>query len=797
MASSSKYYNRTYGRSDRGFNFWFDMTETAVAPSNNTSTVTVKFNGSPADTYAGYEGNSFTYFRLKVNGSYVVGWTNVSDFNPGQNVTQTLIQKTGIVVQHDADGSKTLEVVGEYTRNKTKATGSGGVSYSNYIPYGGSGDYDADFTFTRTFELADLTAPTITVSLASRSANSLTVSATASSSCDIWQYKVGSGSWTQFSTTDATAATCTISGLSPSTTYAVQIRVRKTSNQVYGTSASASYTTLGAATLNSVQDFYADATTVSIALSTEVYNASYTYSLAIKNGNSTYLTITGLSAKPVGTQNYSITLTSSQRTTLLNAMANVASFSATFVLTSLNNSTTIGTSSTTATISTSATTSAPNAPTFNFADTNASTVAVTGNNQALIQGQSSLTISSLSATAKNGATIANYNITVGGVTVTSTSGGTVAVGTVSQSGTLACKVTVTDSRGYTNSTTKNITCYSYNLPEVTTAYAMRDAIDTDYVGLTFSGTYSAVGSNTVTAKYKYKKTSEENYSADTPLTITVGGGAFSFSNSHIVDFDSDSSYDFVLTVSDSLNTEVYNMVVSSYEPLIAYRIDGVGINKVPRAGYSVDVKGTIGVGEITSPDPTYPHMFLGTNGDGELQYMNGAVSGGLFDAEYHPDTSEITLWADFATPVEFDYTELTSILSIGTDSESEFLDKVYPVGSIYMSVNSTNPGTLFGGTWEQIQDTFLLAAGSTYAAGSTGGEAEHTLTTAEMPSHSHVVTRATTSYASGQQSSWRALSWSGTNHDYSDVVSSESSGSGNAHNNMPPYLAIFVWKRTA
>jgi hypothetical protein len=382
------------------------------------------------------------------------------------------------------------------------------------------------------------------------------------------------------------------------------------------------------------------------------------------------------------------------------------------------------------------------------------------------------------------------------VTVTSTSGGTVAVGTVSQSGTLACKVTVTDSRGYTNSTTKNITCYSYNLPEVTTAYAMRDAIDTDYVGLTFSGTYSAVGSNTVTAKYKYKKTSEESYSADTSLTITVGGGAFSFSNSHIVDFDSDSSYDFVLTVSDSLNTEVYNMVVSSYEPLIAYRIDGIGINKVPREGYSVDVKGTIGVGEITSPDPTYPHMFLGTNGDGELQYMNGVVGGGLFDAEYNPDTSEITLWADFATPVEFDYTELTSILSIGTDSESEFLDKVYPVGSIYMSVNSTNPGTLFGGTWEQIQDTFLLAAGSTYAAGSTGGEAEHTLTEAELPSHNH----GTRIYPySGSDTAYVSIPTNG-NVDSGTQWSAgrtTNTGSSQAHNNMPPYLAIFVWKRTA
>jgi len=777
MALSGR-INGTVGHFSQFFSFYLLWSATQD-PVANTSNITATTYWSTTDRGQDFDtvGTRTAYITIAGDQTSI---TKRFDVSPWPTNAIYEIQTKTYTVSHDADGTKSVSI-SAYADGTASSYGPNECSLSGTI----------------TLDAIDRTAPEITLSLASRSATSLNISATATASCDLWEYKLGSGAWTQFSTTDATAVSCELTGLNPGQSYTVQIRARKTFNHVVGTSSSASYTTLGAATLNSVQPFYADASTVSIALGTEVYNASYTYSLAIKNGNDAYLTITGLSAKPVGTQNYSITLTSAQRTTLLNAMANVASFSATFVLTSLNNSTTIGTSSTTATISTSATTSAPNAPTFNFADTNASTVAVTGNDQTLIQGQSSLTISSLSATAKNGATIANYNITVGGVTVTSTSGGTVAVGAVSQSGTLACKITVTDSRGYTNSTTKNIPCYAYNLPEVTTAYAMRDAIDTDYVGLTFSGTYSAIGSNTVTAKYKYKKTSEENYSADIPLTITVGGGAFSFSNSHIVDFDSDSSYDFVLTVSDSLNTEVYNMVVSSYEPLIAYRIDGVGINKVPRAGYSVDVKGTIGVGEITSPDPTYPHMFLGTNGDGELQYMNGAVGGGLFDAEYNPDTSEITLWADFATPVEFDYTELTSILSIGTDSESEFLDKVYPVGSIYMSVNSTDPGTLFGGTWAKIEGQFLLGSSATYPLGSTGGEATHTLTTAEMPSHSHVVTRATTSYQAGQQSAWRALSWSGTNHDYSDVVSSESSGSGSAHNNMPPYLSVNIWQRTA
>ena len=69
--------------------------------------------------------------------------------------------------------------------------------------------------------------------------------------------------------------------------------------------------------------------------------------------------------------------------------------------------------------------------------------------------------------------------------------------------------------------------------------------------------------------------------------------------------------------------------------------------------------------------------------------------------------------------------------------EDANFNKIYPVGSIYMSVNSTNPSTLFGGEWEQIEDRFLLACGTNHNNGETGGEATHTLTTNEMPSHNH------------------------------------------------------------
>lgn len=125
----------------------------------------------------------------------------------------------------------------------------------------------------------------------------------------------------------------------------------------------------------------------------------------------------------------------------------------------------------------------------------------------------------------------------------------------------------------------------------------------------------------------------------------------------------------------------------------------------------------------------------------------------------------------------------------------DFMLAIYPVGSIYMSVSSTSPATLFGGTWERIKDTFLLSAGNTYSAGATGGEATHKLTINEMPSHTHAIYY----YLSSGSKSF------GYNFQNKGEQSSQTTESGGivntggstAHNNMPPYLAVYVWKRTA
>lgn len=186
--------------------------------------------------------------------------------------------------------------------------------------------------------------------------------------------------------------------------------------------------------------------------------------------------------------------------------------------------------------------------------------------------------------------------------------------------------------------------------------------------------------------------------------------------------------------------------------------------------------------------------------------------------------------------------------------EQTLIDKIYPIGSIYMSVNNVSPSVFLGGTWVQIKDTFLLSAGDTYLAGSTGGEPKHELSLRELPTHRHeinVSTRPTdTSHMHSIKSQTITTNSSGAHahkviredtstnkgmlDDYAsttdtgeilvnsvsgglhthkftipdtDTTSAESyhnhavdgftnySGGSSAHNNMPPYLTVYMWKR--
>ena len=127
--------------------------------------------------------------------------------------------------------------------------------------------------------------------------------------------------------------------------------------------------------------------------------------------------------------------------------------------------------------------------------------------------------------------------------------------------------------------------------------------------------------------------------------------------------------------------------------------------------------------------------------------------------------------------------------------QKRILLKVYPVGSYYWSNDSRNPRDLFGGRWTEINGRFLFATKSGYSCGQTGGEETHRLTVDEMPSHSH----STVDWARTLHGSWNhTSSGSSKTLDYRDDTpysGTNSTGGNGAHNNMPPYLCAYCWRR--
>ncbi len=137
------------------------------------------------------------------------------------------------------------------------------------------------------------------------------------------------------------------------------------------------------------------------------------------------------------------------------------------------------------------------------------------------------------------------------------------------------------------------------------------------------------------------------------------------------------------------------------------------------------------------------------------------------------------------------------------DTVSTLFDLIYPVGSIYYTNNANfSPNVSFNGTWEQIKDKFLLAAGDTYIGGTSGGEATVTLQNTHLP-----ILTGTLPHIAGDEASVSGICThiSGGNS-YKEGTQSGTSvttkhqikiGGGQAHNNMPPYIVVYVWKRVS
>lgn len=433
-------------------------------------------------------------------------------------------------------------------------------------------------------------------------------------------------------------------------------------------------------------------------------------------------------------------------------ITNAMSATATITCETYNGSTLIGTSTTTCTLTFKA---ADVAPSVSIAVSDPTGCLTTYGK--FIKSKSKITVT-LTNTFAFGATLSTTQITANGATYNESPATTDFVLSADNTSITA---RIVDSRGQVATASITIEIYDYTAPQINSLAVHRCKADgtDDNTGAYFAVNYSItvtplgnVNSKTLTAKYK--KQSAQSYSSQNiPLA--------SYSETSVsapIAADTNATYNVRIELADDFGTTVFELKL----PTASTRMNwGAGVN------------GGIAIGKVSEYDKT-------------LEIADG----------WH-------------------------IKGQG------FFDAVYPIGSIYMSINSTDPSTLFGGTWEQLEDRFLLAAGSEYAAGTTGGKSSYVA--ADMPKHSH--TRGTMNITgqwrinadnsnagmdaqcsgSGAISAFQVTGagcygdgkgWSlagGFNFNAANAWTGSTSevGTNDTATIMPPYLAVYMWKRTA
>lgn len=353
------------------------------------------------------------------------------------------------------------------------------------------------------------------------------------------------------------------------------------------------------------------------------------------------------------------------------------------------------------------------------------------------------------------------------------------------SGEFQINASVRDSRNIKNSAFATANIVAYSPPIVTALSVHRCVSETDGTesdqgnytqvkyGYAIYNIASTTGNNNAkSVVLKYKKSSESNW---TIKNLTAS--AYTGSGSVIIETLSDFSYDILITVSDSITSSSKSTSVST----------GYCIYHVPASGKGITFGG---IAEGDGFNVKMPATFSGSISAGG-NYNGKYVTGTWLQTTQATDLGRKPPKVAVLDESGWIYSRALSSL---------VLEAVYPVGSIYMSVNSTSPATLFGGTWEAIQGKFLLGAdGGAYKAGNTGGEATHTLTEDEIPKHTHSMYSGN----SGAPDTWEPDGGSylldsvtQDKHTWWASLGMNYAGGGAEHNNMPPYLAVYIWKRT-
>ena len=315
-----------------------------------------------------------------------------------------------------------------------------------------------------------------------------------------------------------------------------------------------------------------------IPISITKYSSSFRDDMVIKYGSTTVKTISGI------TNGSSVSFTTAELNTIYSLMSTVNSGTFSFTITTYNGSTSVGTSSQSATGSITGASPTISASNISYKDNNSTTVAVTGDNQYLVQNLSSLLVTISSATGNKGAYITKYEATINGVTKTITSAGNIDYGVINSGSNLTLTVKVTDSRGNTASASKTVKFLPWSLPTgIITLKRKNNYEDETY--LKVQASYSSINSkNSVTIKYQYKQTTASTYSTLTTIN----------NNTQItLSLTKNSAWDFKITITDKFGTTTYNAVLSRGR--FIFFVDtkklSVGINCFPVNSESLEING--------------------------------------------------------------------------------------------------------------------------------------------------------------------------------------------------------------
>lgn len=430
----------------------------------------------------------------------------------------------------------------------------------------------------------------------------------------------------------------------------------------------------------------------------------------------------------------------------------------------------------------------------------------------LVKGYSKLRVKT-TGTPAYGSPMAAYNVTANGQRYTEAD---ITTGVLTAAGTTKVTATVTDKRGRTSTqAVADFTVLDYTKPAITALSVHRcdaDGVEDaqgEFVKVTFSAKITPLNNrNGASYILRYKKSRETTY---TEVALTDLAKVYTVTNkSRIFAADSSSSYDIEVVATDDLDSAVRATSASTAFTLLHWGADGesLGFCKLAERPGAID----IGTNMYLNG-----HAIYGAHGMSDTRsinqppswYMENYVNGSVWEfkeltvvgftspsSKYGP-METIIPWRDPSggLPRQIVYEGRTRWTRIATTADtwgawqSDAL-LAYPVGSIYIAYNHTNPGALFGGTWVRLENAFLWAVAANGTIGQTGGEREHTLTVDEMPAHSHGSVYS--QHAAGTKSqAWYTTA--GTALAYGAV----STGGGEAHNNMPPYIQVSIWRRTA